>query len=160
MPGEGGGEGRAGGGAARAVFAVAVAVTSTAPKSPNPRNHGMVTPSPSACARQIVAALPIRNKLPTNPFRARSSLGVDVSGQEVEHSTGEDVVAVAGHHMSGSADIGEFDLRETREELVGAVLADQVAHLAADQQDGHPAAQDRLDGGVHPIGVGHLKWRE
>src|ERR1700761_1233582 len=88
----------------------------------------------------------------------RNSSGIDVPGKEVQYSAGENVVAVAGHHVSRAANVGEFDLREASEEFVGALLADEVAHLAADQQDGHPVAQDRLNGRVHPVGIGDLEW--
>lgn len=114
MPGAGGGDGRAGGGAAAAVFATVVAATNTAPTIPSPRNHGMLTSPPSVCARQIVAAPPAPNALAASRFRAGGSSGVDVPGQEVQHGAGEDVVAVAGDHVPGTADIGEFDLGETR----------------------------------------------
>ena len=88
------------------------------------------------------------------------SASVNVPGQETQDGLGEDVVAIAGDHVSGTADIGELDLREAREEFVGAFLANQVAHLTANQKHGHAATQDRLNGGVHAIGIGDLKWRE
>jgi len=83
-----------------------------------------------------------------------------MAGQEIQDRSREYVVAIAGDHVSGTADISELDLREAREEFVGAFLTDQVAHLTANQKHGHAATQDRLNGGVHAIGIGDLEWRE
>lgn len=48
----------------------------------------------------------------------------DVAGQKIQDGVGEDVVAIAGDHVSGPADVGELDLREASEELVRPLLAD------------------------------------
>src|SRR5690348_15250348 len=85
---------------------------------------------------------------------------VGMPAEEVQDSTREDVVAIASDHMPGAADVGEFDLRETGEELIRAFLTHQVAHLAADQQHRHAATQDRVNGRMHPVGVGDLEWGE
>src|SRR6516164_364548 len=80
-----------------------------------------------------------------------------MAGQEIQDGLREDVVAIAGDHVPRVAHIGELDLREAREEFVGALLADQVTHAAANQKHGHAVAQDRVDGRVHAIRVGDLE---
>ena len=40
-------------------------------------------------------------------------------GEEVHDRIGEEVVAVAGDHVTGAADVDEVDVREARKELVG-----------------------------------------
>src|SRR5260370_13417066 len=89
-----------------------------------------------------------RRRLLNRAEQLRASSGVEVPREEVQHGAGENVVAIAGDHVSRAADIGELDLREAREKLVGALLADEIAHLAPNQQHGHAAAQDRVNGGV------------
>ena len=42
----------------------------------------------------------------------RRSPAVDVPGEKIQDSAGENIVTVAGHHVSRAADIGELDLRE------------------------------------------------
>ena len=56
-------------------------------------------------------------------------------------------------------DIDELDLGKAGEELLGTVLTHEIAHLAAHQQHGHLVGEDRLDGFVHAIWIGHLDRR-
>ena len=58
--------------------------------------------------------------------------------------------------MPGTADIDEIDLREACDELVGPLLGDEVAHLAAHQKHRHVVRKDRLDRGVHAVDLGHF----
>ena len=69
-------------------------------------------------------------------------------GEEVQHSPGEEVVAIAGDHVSCTAHVDELDLREAGEKLVGALLADEVTHLASDQKYRYTHAEDGLNGCV------------
>src|ERR1700741_5084413 len=89
-----------------------------------------------------------------------SSRLVDAPSEEIQDSASENVVAIPGNHMSGTAHIGELDLRETREKCVSAFLADKVTHLPPNQKHGHTVPQDRVDRCVHAIGVGDLKGRK
>src|SRR5271154_7148808 len=59
----------------------------------------------------------------------RMSSRVDMPGQEIQDSPGEDVVAIPGDHVSCPAHVGELDLREARQKFVSAVLADEVTNL-------------------------------
>lgn len=52
-----------------------------------------------------------------------------MAAQKVQHGRCEDVVAVAGDHVPGAADIGELDIREAGKKFLGSLLTDQVAHL-------------------------------
>ena len=81
-------------------------------------------------------------------------------GEEVQDRVCEDVVAVAGDHVTCAADIDELDLGEAGKELVGAFLADEVTHLAAHEQHGYLVREDRFHRRVHPIDIGHLEWAE
>ena len=87
-----------------------------------------------------------------------TSFAVGMPGEEIQDRPGENVVAIPGDHVSCAAHIGELDLREAREKIVSALLADEVAHLAPNEKHGHSVAQDRVDGCIHPIGVGDLEW--
>jgi hypothetical protein len=61
--------------------------------------------------------------------------------------------------MPGTANIDEVDRGKSGEERVGPILSDEVAYLASHQQHGHAGIDDRLDGGVHAIDLGHLDRR-
>src|ERR1700740_1068482 len=77
-----------------------------------------------------------------------------VPTEKVQHRIREDVVAITGNHVSRAADIDELDLRKARQEFVGTLLADQIAHLASHQQHGHAASEDRFNRRVQPIDRG------
>ena len=91
---------------------------------------------------------------------ARQASEPPVPVEEIQHRIGEDVVAIAGDHVSRTADIDELDLGEACQKFVGALLADQVAHLAPHQQHGYAAREDRLHRRVQSIDVGHLGGRQ
>ena len=83
-----------------------------------------------------------------------------MADKEIQHRVGEQVVAVAGDHVPRAVDVDELDVREAGQKLVGALLADQVAHLTAHQQHGNSAGQDRFHRRVHPIDIGQLVGRK
>ena len=43
-----------------------------------------------------------------------ASCGFEAAGEEIQNGLGENVVAIAGHHVPRAAHIGELDLREAR----------------------------------------------
>jgi hypothetical protein len=61
--------------------------------------------------------------------------------------------------VPGPADIDEVDRGKSGEERGGPFRCDEVAHLASHQQHGHTGFDDRLDGRVHAIDLGHLDRR-
>jgi hypothetical protein len=79
--------------------------------------------------------------------------------EKVHDGTREKVIAISGDHVPGPADIDEVDRGKSGEECGGPFLRDEVAHLASDKQHGHAGVDDRLDGGVHAIDIGHLDRR-
>ena len=81
-------------------------------------------------------------------------------GEKFHDSPGEEVVAVTGDHMPGAADIDEVDLRKACNELVGSLLGDQIAHLAADKKHGHAVTQNCVNRRVEAIDFGHLDRRK
>ena len=47
-----------------------------------------------------------------------------MADKEIEHRVGEQIIAIARHHVPCALDVDELDLRETGEKFVGALLAD------------------------------------
>jgi hypothetical protein len=130
---------------------------------PDHRGHRRESLGTNIGVENIRAAMFARNLLAGQALPLVYSpylTAIDVAGEEIQDSAGENIVAIAGDHVSRAADIGELDLREACEKLVRALLTNEITHLSPNQKYGHAATQDRVDGGVHAIGVGDLKRRK
>ena len=80
-------------------------------------------------------------------------------GEKFHDRPGEDVVAITGDHMPGTADVDEVNLREPGEKLVRSLLGDQIAHLPPDKQHGYVVAENRFNRCVKAIDLGHFDGR-
>src|ERR1700682_50783 len=81
-------------------------------------------------------------------------------GEKFDDCPGEEVVAVAGDHMSSAADVDEVNVREAGDELVGPLLGDEIAHLAPHKKHGHVVPKNRFDRRMHAVDFGHLDGRQ
>src|SRR5690348_12178210 len=88
-------------------------------------------------ARRTTASVSsaIRAVWQIRPFSQRGSgRGGLQAVEEGQDGVVERVVAVAGDHVAGTGDVGELRVRHGLEQLAGALLGQQVAHAAADEQ--------------------------
>ena len=58
-------------------------------------------------------------------------------GQEVNHRFAEDIILIAGDHVSRAGDISILGVRYHVEELLNSCVADDVAELTTHEQCGH-----------------------
>jgi len=66
-----------------------------------------------------------------------------VAGQELDDRVGEEVVAVAGNHVSGAADVDERDLGKAGEELIGPGASSPASSIDVNPPNEEPTSTGR-----------------
>src|SRR5215469_11076323 len=69
-----------------------------------------------------------------SPRKTRTNVAIE----ELDHRPGEGVVLIACHHVGGAADVGDLRAGNATEELLHALLGDDVAEPAAHEKRRHP----------------------